>query len=127
MSHYYELTKYPRIYSKTYWGAFINDDNRLPLSIIENRNAFIKDFNIKGICTIPKRKYEIVRHLLDRNQVSRHIDHTETYKTKDGNIVIVNSPYSVTCDDDEKELLDMGYQKYEKLYCTSARTYVYVL
>ena len=54
MSYFYELTEYPRIFKKSYWGTF-DTKNRTEtemgeiMEIINNRNEFIKDFlAIKG-------------------------------------------------------------------------------
>ena len=122
MNYFYERTKYPKIYACSYWGHF-KDEDESP-EIIDNRNNFITEFNIKSYYRMPK--YMIRKHekMMDYN-TKISIDHIETYKTRDNKCVIVNSPYCVT-DESEKVLLDLGYVKYKQLYSNSATTYIYV-
>lgn len=122
MNYFYERTKHPKIYACSYWGHFKNEDESP--EIIDNRNNFVTEYNIKSYYRMPKymtRKHE---QKLDLNTKNK-IDHIETYKTRDNKCVIVNSPYHVT-DDDEKALLELGFIKYKPIYSISAKTYIYV-
>ena len=119
---FYEQTMHRRIYSPTYWGQFRHTINEQ--EIIDNRNNFVGEFNIKSHYRIPQYMRRKCEQMLDRN-TKRKIDHTETYKTHDNKCVIVNSPYYVT-DDDEKALLDLGFVKYKPLYTIGAKTYIYI-
>ena len=119
---FYEQTKHRKVYSPTYWGQFRHTINEQ--EIIDNRNNFVGDFNIKSYYRMPQYMTRKCESMLDRNTKLK-IDHTETYKTHDNKCVIVNSPYYVT-EDDEKALLDMGFVKHKPLYTIGAKTYIYV-
>jgi len=122
MNYFYERTKYPKIYACSYWGHFKNEDESP--EIIDNRNNFITEFNIKAYYNMPKYMYRKHEKMMDYN-TKFSIDHIETYKTRDNKSVIVNSPYCVT-EETEKELLELGFVKYKPLYSNSATTYIYV-
>jgi hypothetical protein len=86
--YYYEYTQFPKIFSKTYWGNFkLLNEHPCPEYIFENRNEFIKYFNIKSVYKMPynmQKKYDYI---------FKEGDHFEIYKTNDKKIIIVNSPY----------------------------------
>lgn len=53
----YSATEYPKIFQHTYWGRFEYDGNHNSCrEIIQNRNNFVRDFEIKKECkgTCPK-------------------------------------------------------------------------
>jgi hypothetical protein len=113
-------TKYPKIFSTAYWGAF---EGSAAQDINDNRNDFVKEFDIKGHY-IKMPKYIFAKAHDPYCKYKR--DHVETYKTKDNRCIIVNSPYSVTEEEEAKILAD-GYIKYKPLYNNMATTYIYII
>lgn len=106
---YYELTKYPKIFSDSYWGNHeVTDDIKLE-NIILCRNAFVEFFRLS--------------ECVDNAKPSRPLpmfDHCELYKSDFGYIYIV-SPYNRSCDNDSDSY---GFIKGAKLYDENAETYV---
>lgn len=121
MSYYCDRTKYKKIFSGSYWGAFKCEIDE---SIIDNRNKFVEEKGIKSYYNMPKYMIRRLEHMMNRNK-SKMFDHIETYKTNDNKCVIVNSPYDVT-EDNEKAIMDLGYVKYKPLYGEATNTYIYV-
>jgi hypothetical protein len=117
-----DFTKYPRIFGRAYWGAFEGEAKQ---DINDNRNDFVTEFGVKGYYHMPKYMFQKCGNLLS-HQVSNgvKIDHVETYKTKDNRCIIVNSPYSVTIEEEQK-IIAQGYIKYKPLYNDMATTYIY--
>lgn len=132
-----DFTKYPRIYSQVYWGAFQGASAQ---DIIDNRNEFIKDFDIKSRYRLPqymkkKHGYSVDRNWEDEKERKLNVfyqpkrcklDHVEIYKTKDNRCVMVNSPYCVS-EAEEAKILEMGYTKYKPLYNSMATTYIQIV
>lgn len=116
-----QQTKYPKIYGYCYWGHFHNEIE--DKEIIENRNKFVSELNIKTYYIMPS--YMVRKHEKLLKREHDYIDHTETYRTHDNKCVIINSPRNVT-EEHEKRLLELGYIKYKKMYSTSANTYIYI-
>lgn len=122
-NYYYDLTDYPKLYKSTYWGTFKcyeeKPDERLN-KIIENRNNFIKEYDIK--CHEKKLpKYMLMR-------CEKHInigDHVEKYKTNDNKLIILNSPYSPS-EKEHEQFLKLGYIEIKPLYNHFAKTYLYI-
>ena len=121
MTYYCDRTKYKKIFSGSYWGAFKCEINE---SIIDNRNKFVEEKGINSYYNMPKYMIRRLEHMMDRNK-SKMFDHIETYKTKDNKCVIVNSPYYVM-QQQEEALLSKGYVKYKPLYNNDAVTFIYV-
>ncbi len=136
----YSLTNYPNIYKNTYWGNFIKREDTDINSIIENRNKFITDFDIKSIQkNLPEYIYKALWKLLieknldlklirDKwrcsdliNNYCTFFDHKETYKTKSGNFIIVFSPYNEL---DGEKIEELGFERIYNLYHKDAFTYV---
>jgi len=119
--YYYNLTDYPKIYRTTYWGNFrYREDNFISKDIIENRNNFIKDFDIKS------HGKSLPKYML--NKCHKHInvgDHVEKYKTNDNKLIIINSPYG-SSEKEKKELEELGYVEVKPMYNHSAKTYMYI-
>jgi hypothetical protein len=116
--YYYTHTNYPKIFNQTYWGAFDNSKNKLEEEIIENRNKFIRTYNIKDI----KSKSKVpayINKFIDRNAYP-FLDHTEVYITKDNNYVAISSPYA----DINSEHIENGWTEIHALYNTSAKTFI---
>lgn len=146
--YFYELTEFPKIYKGSYWGNF----HTIPdPEIIENRNRFIIDYNIKSRKKAPlyvykqlwnivttfsdinletKRKYEkdcgsqydFLVDIIFREDQS-HFDHKETYLTREGYYVFIYSPYL----ESSEKLEDLGFTRIYKLYSNSASTYMLML
>jgi hypothetical protein len=106
---YHELTKYPKIFSNSYWGNHeVKDDTRLE-NIILCRNAFVEFFRIS--------------EYIDNERPSkllRIFDHCELYKSDFGYIYIV-SPYNGSYDNDSGSY---GFIKGAKLYNENCETYL---
>ena len=119
--HFYEHTKYPKIYKKTYWGQF---EKFVDLNIINNRNEFIEDFNIDRKCKFTKKFFKnnpkFEHYMTNEPNV---FDHTEAYRDNNNNYVIVVSPYG-ECDD---FLFDLGFTRLYNLYSHSSYSYVICL
>lgn len=137
MTYYCDQTKYPKIYCKAYWGAFKGEPSK---EILDNRNDFIKEFDIKQYYKIPQYIRKLHGSKFDKNFWSSHfaphplpeilppklkVDHIESYKTKDNRCIIVNSPYHVT-EKEEQDIISQGYIKYKPLYNDMATTFIYV-
>ena len=78
----YELTDYSKIYKNCYWGNFnVEKNKRLtnPL-LIEARNNFIKNYNIK-------------RYGNRRDVSIQGLDHQEVYTDCEGNIIHIYSQH----------------------------------
>lgn len=109
------LTDYPEIYAGTYWGTHLICmicNVKVLEENINNRNNFIKDYNILkrvGCGERPRFISEIIT-------ISYFLlDHIEVYKTKDGKYVIVSSPNKHNI----KEHLDDGWTQIYSLYFRS--------
>ena len=121
MTYYCERTKYRKIFARSYWGHFKCEIDQ---SIIDNRNEFVEEIGIKSYYIMPKYMHRRFEHMMDRKNSSM-FDHIETYKTKDNKCVIVNSPYCVT-EETEQKLNEMGYVNYKSLYSEVGRTKTYI-
>ena len=115
-----ELTKYPKIFKNIYWGVSDSEGNEGPSSdeIIENRNAFVEEFNI--IRT--KRILKTIDEDLNLGNYNE-FDHIESYYTIDKKNIIISSPYS-PADKDGEFHLKKGFTQYKKLYHKDADTYI---
>lgn len=93
MVYFYEATNYPKIYINTYWAGFKIEENFHPerwvKPIIENRNLFIFDYNIKSF----KKRTIKIQNFLNEEQKYLPLDHTEQYITHDKKIIVITSPY----------------------------------
>ena len=125
MPYYSERTKYPKIFNNTYWGNFKDDNNDLKQEVIDNRNAFVEEFEVCSRYNMPNYMWD--RHVQRVTSPKEHnlIDHVEIYKTKNKKCVIVNSPYHVG-PENETRLIEMGYMKYNKMYGGDSTTFVFV-
>jgi len=145
-SKFYNLTAYPNIFRQTYWGGFTRSPEP---DIIENRNRFINDYDIKNRVKLPNyiykelwntivekkpelkisRREEIQYHyysIIIRNKCnSRIFDHEETYITKSGNYIIIYSPYEASGSGIKLE--EIGFEKIYNLYSNSAVTYMMII
>lgn len=115
-----DATKYTRIFSNTYWGAFKIDKENNSIEKVEqtlkNRNDFITTENIKGI---PRASV----YSDYKNNVlgdSHFYDHIEIYTTHDKNVVIINSPYNAN----DEYLIENGWENYNNMYFSDVKTFI---
>lgn len=121
--YYYTMTKYPRIYNKTYWGHFGYDKEKGDNITFENRNQFIEDYQIKNIYNDKRVR---INNKIRNELLKVRNDHNESYITKNKNILLVNSPYYVS--DEEREILiNNGWTEIYKLYSHTANTFIKIL
>ena len=106
------LTDYPLIYGGTYWGKFQICYNKPSDENINNRNNFIKDYDIVKRVEWGKRPDFICKIV---TRPCNFLDHIEVYKRKDGQYVVVSSPNDETI----KEHLDDGWTQIYPLYFRS--------
>ena len=90
MTHNFSKTNYPEIYTKTYWGHNSGINEQVIGPIVENRNSFISEYNIKKYVSIDTKKY--VRKIFD-SVVG--CDHPELYLTKENNLILIMSFYEL--------------------------------
>lgn len=107
-----DLTDHPKLFS-VYWGNFLTDDKTVnDPRIIENRNNFVKEFDIVKLDT-SKSIYNVLYPTVGDEY--EH-DHGEVYRTKDGGVVLLYHNYN------RKPKLKM--EEYKKMYSIHAKTYV---
>lgn len=111
-------TDYPHLF-RCYWGGFNIIDNPIKKQIFQNRNQFVKKFNIQK--TIPPShalKYKDIFYKWHTQLEGNELDHPEMYMDKDGQVIMVCSNY----DCPPPKFMQM--RPYVKLYHPGARTYV---
>tara|TARA_Y100000389_G_scaffold21763_1_gene18691 strand:+ start:3975 stop:4424 length:450 start_codon:yes stop_codon:yes gene_type:complete len=137
----YKRTNNPKLFSGTYWGNFteLHSKNTSDVSIIQNRDRFANEFDIKSLGTLPDYKKLIPSEYKKRYpwrnidsfeeflQNSNWVDHLEIYKTNGSSQVkwiIISSPY----DDGYyyyDEHISNGFSKLPySLYSTDSTTYL---
>jgi len=148
-SQFYELTAYPKIFRKTYWGGFPVRQNKPEPDVIENRNRFINDYDIKDRVKLPnyiyKELWNIILNVKPELRISRReeiqyhyyssiirnrckstiFDHEETYITKSGDYIIIYSPYEAS--DSGTKLEEFGFERIYNLYGNSSYTYMMII
>lgn len=123
-------TKYPKIFN-CYWGAFQYSNDALGITdeIIENRNKFVEEFDIKREKSIPIKLDKYLGNYgfyYNQGYYNSYYDHVETYYTKNKDHIIIISPYF--CNDDlTKFFKKRGYIEYNKLYSDGAFTFIRVI
>lgn len=110
----YEMTDYPELYSKTYWGGFHHHEEENDIIIARNRFA---DFFKPKIALNPP-KY--ILHLISRTN-NKHYDHIEIYETKHS-YIILNSPYKHV-----DKALFKDWDEHEPHYSKDAYTFLKVI
>lgn len=102
-----ELTSYPKLFAKCYWGKFREKADRIS-SIVENRNKFVSEFKIKKLAdgVHPQNGLDM-------------FDHCELYRCEEGFVYII-SPY---CDVEDGILAVFGLTRYRPLYANDAHTF----
>lgn len=105
--------KYPKVFASTYWAGFKDHEPE----IIENRCFLYHQYEIKG-----RLRYGCA-HGMHKDHVI--FDHIEFYKLKDGNILMLTSPYAP--EEKTKPIAkSVGLDKIYPVYALSANTYVRV-
>jgi hypothetical protein len=115
-------TDYPKIYKKTYWGAFkIDRNSNITPEIISNRNRFITDYSITkclGCWDIPKYVEKMTSYNYEGNE---YLDHVEIYKMSNSSCyLLVSSPYDYDTDVYTKK----GWTQIYPIYSITATTFV---
>ena len=120
-----DYTKYPKVFENTWWGQSVYD---IPeKNIIENRNLFVEEFNILKKKTFLKKLNNF--GWLEKDD-SRSFDHNESYIDKEGNYILITSPYMVIHDGQInrpevfKFLTEKGFVVYDRLYNNNATTFI---
>ena len=111
----YELTKYPLLYKKTYWGKINYEDNLK--NIIRNRNIFIENLSIIKYLT------KVPQYISNEYVKYDFIDHVEVYLTSDKKYIIISSPYN----ESKKEYYKYRWIKINRLYNNSAHTWMKII
>ncbi len=112
---YSDLTEYPKLFKKTYWGCFkIMKDTKID-DIVINRNKFVDEFKIEKCFDAPKPK------TTGSIELSEFFDHCELYKYVNGFVYII-SPYGGH-DKYDRLARKMEFTLYKKLYLPGAVTY----
>lgn len=130
---YYQLTKYKNIYKNINWGynsAYkIIDGKKIKnynQEIIDNRNKFIEDYNIKhkqpSFSQCIKDYIFLIRNY---NYNYQFYDHLEKYKTNDNKIVIIVSPYGPH--ERDTYTIPNDFTEIYKLYHQTATTFIKVI
>ncbi|NCC26415.1 MAG: hypothetical protein EOM25_14645 [Deltaproteobacteria bacterium] len=109
-----EFTRYPHLFRDTYWGRFEVPPNDMNLEIFENRNLFVKEF-------------QIVRQSNDRLSPFFHDmqgdghgwpDHREAYRTKGKGFVLTFHNYV------GNDYTHPAFTAWKPMYHAKAITYV---
>jgi hypothetical protein len=119
MARYYEKTNYPQLFKKTYWGTFNADtDPNYSSKIVANRNLFVENYKI--ISVLEPKDRDVVRNSCDL------FDHDEYYKTRDGKVVLLTSPYPNRFQNPSLVTLAerLGFKQVFDLYCEKADSYI---
>lgn len=112
-----EYTNRPSLFMSTYWGncCYSKTDDE----IIQNRNQFLKDYNIKGL----KKETKKIESLFNQLENYKYLDHQECYRTKDKKNILIVSPYHR---DSNKEPPN-GWTKIYPLYSNSCYTFLKIV
>lgn len=105
-----ECTKHPGLFRNTYWGMNLGDQP----DIFNNRNRFVEQFKLKNRWHRPSAAVHFWYAL------APELDHPEEYRTEDGGVVLVTSPYH------RKMTPSSGWELYDKLYAPNAESYIRV-
>lgn len=106
----FELTDYPRIFKKCYWGNFLVNEAG---ESIRNRNDFVKEYGLK----------EFIEARSPESRLG-FFDHCELYRCKDGVVYVVS--HSRKDNELDQCAERMGFKKYKNQYVDGSTTYVQV-
>lgn len=109
-------TEYKKIYENTYWGKFIQEENKgITDEIIENRNKLIRDYKIKKKCTAYTKIEKINKKIKKEWSDYDHLEYYETEKE----YILISSPY-VEADYE-------GWEEIYKLYNNGCKSYIKII
>ncbi len=116
----YDLTDYPKVYKLKYWGQFTYDERDTNNEILENRNKFIKDYNIN---VKSKSQHFHTHHALSSStKLYSHLDHIECYlENGTKNIIIITSLCNINS---INYLKSNGWDEIYPLYSSGAKTFI---
>lgn len=97
-----------RIFDKVYFGSNLFTGSASDVEIIENREQFIREYQIDSHIRVKRPMFS-----------EKHLDHYESYKKLNGQIVIVTSLYKPTG-------APHSFRKYKMMYHPNADTFVAV-
>jgi hypothetical protein len=129
MTTYSDLTIYPKIYKKTYWGQYAETYSQcVEHKAIENRNKFVEEYDIDKYI---KNTRIMTKKLEKRFSVINepNMRHFEVYslKNKKGYIGLY-SPYNSFNDDEYHfNIINSGYTEIYQLYAKNARSYIKIV
>ena len=120
------LTKYPEIFEGTYWNRHAGGWDPV---IIENRNRFVEEYNIKRKVNIsykrPLGKKRFESEINPEYPGNSTFDHFELYE-REGKLgyVAIFSRYADLNPmiKGHQQAIDMGYKKYLRLYDTGCES-----
>ena len=136
---YSNLTNHHNTFKDSYWGNFpfagYNNNYHIDDNIINNRNEFIKDYNIIGynLKNINYRKLETDKNRLKNEPkpscCSNVWDHSEHYITKNKKRIMIVSPYTNVNSQEnileiEQYFSKFSFLPYNKLYSKYALTFI---
>jgi len=121
----YEKTRYPDLFKNTYWGRykFGTEHSTISEEMIENRNKFVEENNVKENCDDSLPEY--VREIVNKEKAKLYTDHLEYYKTSNSYLIMSN-PYIVH-EKDRTKYLKNGWREIYKLYADQALTFIKVV
>lgn len=123
---YREYTAYPKKYEHTYWGNLVGIPEP---HIVENRDRFITDYDIKN-CVKYIKKHSNKAHKIFKD-IERHFwyDHFELYSLNNSeNLLAVISPYGGMPDTKTRdEIIGYGWTEIYPIYRNSATSFIYFI
>ncbi len=131
MPHYYDMTEFPKLFKRTYWGNFQTEHEEEDHSIFfKHRNDFVRLFNItRQVTLIPQYVNQHLQML--RDQKMRLVDHVECYYTREKYYVLVVNPYCEPGQVDYEQRVEaaakVGFQRYKTIYNSGTTTFIAVV
>jgi hypothetical protein len=107
------FTKYPKIFKDSKWDRNSRPEDQ---ALCENMNQFAEHFNLEKRMPLTARQSSILHR-----KWKYYADHLDRFKSKDGRIIVITSPYP--------EMLDpipAGLELWIDLYYEEAETYIIV-
>jgi hypothetical protein len=112
-----DRTEYPEIFKYTYWGGFLYSNEKA--NIIENRNRFIREYDIKNHKQTGMKK--LCEWLDNEKRTNLDLDHVEIYITNDKQLIVITSPYNHV---NPSDFEDRGWTPIYPLYNRNAYTFM---
>jgi len=117
---YRQYTKYPKKYEGSYWGNFpaIPEDN-----IVENRNRFIKDYDINKFVKHMRLYRRKADKVIIPYEKKTYFDHYELYTINNSSFLLpVISPYNGASH--REEIIADGWSEIYPIYSNSAVSFI---